>query len=319
MKNHTNDKMMRDLYGLANKTFRDLDTKAKSRTPLFPTVKLNRMRSLGKITSGLKPGVYMIAADTNTGKTALLASLMIDITESNPDCRVLYYSLDDQDWTVINRLLACAADIPMEEAVWQEFKTKENRTSYREHLKKLAQLQTSEHALVLGLNSLEEISIPSDQQTTFLERFQMLVKTFVGDGTQHQTIVLLDSVINMAMHDPTDPNDMTGRIAWTLKKLSAQHGIPIIATTEAYTEKGKAGLPRGSRKNMFSSELVLGLRNADEEERDILADKIDWTTEDIRILDTNKNKISGSGKISIAVAMKKASGQARTLDDYLDR
>lgn len=318
MKNHMNDKMMRDLYGLANKTMRDLDAKVKSRTPLFPTVRLDKMERLGKMTSGLKPGVYMIAADTNSGKTAFLSSLMKDITESNPDCRTLYYSLDDQDWTLINRVLACAADIPMEEAVWQEFKTKENRAGYREHLKKLAQLQTSERALLLGLNSLEEITIPSDQESTFLERFQTLVKSFVSRGAPQHTVVLLDSVINMAMHDPTDPNDMTGRIAWTLKKLSAQHGIPIIATTEAYTEKGKAGLPRGSRKNMFSSEFVMNLRQATEEEQDILAQNVDGETEVIRVLETNKNKISGSGKISIPLAMRKASGQMRTIDVNLD-
>lgn len=260
----------------------------------------------------------MIAADTSAGKTALLTSLMNDITESNPNIRALYWSLDDQDWTVINRLVACAVDLPMEQAVWQEFSSKENRIAYRDQLKKLADLQASERALILGLNSLDEITLPSEQDVPFIERFQTLVQSFAGRSAEGQTLILLDSVINMGMYDLEDPNDMTGRIAWTLKTLSTRLGIPIIATTEAYTEKGKAGLPRGSRKNMFSSEFVLSLRHPGEDEREILSRMIDAETEEIRILDTNKNKISGSGRVSIALAMKKASGQTRTIDAQLD-
>jgi replicative DNA helicase len=60
---------------------------------------------------GLQQGLYIVAADPNIGKTALMVSLSLDVLLSNPDSRVLFYTMDDSKDAIVNRYLAHRTDI----------------------------------------------------------------------------------------------------------------------------------------------------------------------------------------------------------------
>ncbi len=64
----------------------------------FPTIEQD--------TDGIQPGMYLIGADTNIGKTALLVNMFLSIMDSNPDTYGLYFSLDDDTATIIDRMVA---------------------------------------------------------------------------------------------------------------------------------------------------------------------------------------------------------------------
>lgn len=54
---------------------------------------------------GVQAGFYIIAADSNVGKTALLVNLCAAILEYNADARCLFFSLDDSRLKIHRRLL----------------------------------------------------------------------------------------------------------------------------------------------------------------------------------------------------------------------
>ena len=66
---------------------------------------MTKFKNLCENIDGLQPGLYIIGAETNVGKTALLTNIALDLMDTNPEVRVLYFSLDDS-WSVItNRFL----------------------------------------------------------------------------------------------------------------------------------------------------------------------------------------------------------------------
>ena len=77
----------------------------KNRESILLGYPLTKFKNLCENIDGLQPGLYIIGAKTNVGKTALLTNIAMDLINSNPEVRVLYFSLDDS-WSVItNRFL----------------------------------------------------------------------------------------------------------------------------------------------------------------------------------------------------------------------
>ncbi len=68
------------------------------RLPDFPKIEAH--------TEGIQPGLYIIGAVSNVGKTSLLTGLVLSILHGNPETRAIYFSLDDNKEVIINRLLA---------------------------------------------------------------------------------------------------------------------------------------------------------------------------------------------------------------------
>jgi len=76
---------------------------------------LKDFSEIDKEISGVQPGLYIVAADPNIGKTAMMVSLMIDVLRSNPDVSCLFYSMDYSRDAIINRMLAHLTDMKINE------------------------------------------------------------------------------------------------------------------------------------------------------------------------------------------------------------
>ena len=77
----------------------------KNRESILLGYPLTKFKNLCENIDGLQPGLYIIGAETNVGKTALLTNIAMDLIQSNSNVRLLYFSLDDS-WSVItNRFL----------------------------------------------------------------------------------------------------------------------------------------------------------------------------------------------------------------------
>jgi replicative DNA helicase len=55
---------------------------------------------------GIQPGLYILGAQTNVGKTSFVANIAFHLIESNPDLRCLYFSLDDSYQILMTRFRA---------------------------------------------------------------------------------------------------------------------------------------------------------------------------------------------------------------------
>jgi hypothetical protein len=82
----------------------DLDSITDMPTTRF---KLRAFKELQVATWGLSAGLYIIGADSQVGKTAILIQIALDVLWSNPDSRVHLFSLDDRILKFKQRLVSC--------------------------------------------------------------------------------------------------------------------------------------------------------------------------------------------------------------------
>lgn len=68
------------------------DTRDPNKLLGFP---LTKFKELAGHVDGLQPGFYLLGAESNVGKTAVLTNMTLDVLGTNPDVTVMYFSLDD--------------------------------------------------------------------------------------------------------------------------------------------------------------------------------------------------------------------------------
>ncbi|MBU0490010.1 MAG: hypothetical protein KKD31_18885, partial [Bacteroidetes bacterium] len=88
-------------------------TLEKNRSSALLGYSLTKFNQLCQHIDGVQPGLYLIGAETNIGKTALLTNVSLDLIESNNDVRVLYFSMDDAWNVIINRFLGILTEIDL--------------------------------------------------------------------------------------------------------------------------------------------------------------------------------------------------------------
>lgn len=75
--------------------------------------KMKDLATVAEKCDGIQPGFYIIGAYTNIGKTALLVNMFLDLLQANPDTTGIYFSLDDNEDIIINRILARLTGLPI--------------------------------------------------------------------------------------------------------------------------------------------------------------------------------------------------------------
>jgi replicative DNA helicase len=104
-------------FGITSESLSDFLTKKqerdKARTNLALGYCLTKFVKLSDNISGIQPGFYIIGAETNVGKTALLTNLFLDLMTTEPNMTGLYFSLDDSRSVIVNRFLAIKSGIPI--------------------------------------------------------------------------------------------------------------------------------------------------------------------------------------------------------------
>jgi len=178
----------------------------------------NKFLNLCKDIDGIQPGFYIIGAETNIGKTALLTNLFLDIIETNPHSKGIYYSLDDSKDVIINRMLSIKTGLPINQVQRkQDNETDEHKLSgaYSE-LKKLAESDR------INIKDQAEINHVDSLEIDIRER---------ADGN---FFVVIDGLYNLEVG-----SDRTGGLrevnidrANRIKALVDTYRIPIIVTGE---------------------------------------------------------------------------------------
>ena len=101
---------------------------------------------------GIQNMFYLIAGDTNIGKSALLLNLALDLIESNDDVFVLFFSIDDSLSQLLPRMVALDKDIAINTVSNPKFKIQLN-DSIPQESKEIILLKRTE-----GINKLKNIS-----------------------------------------------------------------------------------------------------------------------------------------------------------------
>ncbi len=220
---------------------------------------LNKFPKLATKIDGIQAGLIIIAASTNVGKTALLSNIALDLISSNPEVRVLYFSLDDSKSTITNRLLGGLSALPLNSIqrgiTGQE--TIEAQTKLDNAYRMLGEYGNDGRLDIVDLAQLENANA-----------LEGLVRRF---GTQN-LILCVDGLHNFPA-EAAFIREANIQRANLVKRLADIFEIPVIVTTELRKKTGNAdepGLDEISETSKYSynaNTIILLWSDSDETER----------------------------------------------------
>jgi replicative DNA helicase len=229
---------------------------------------------------GIQPGLILIGADPNTGKTMLLVNLAIDLLNSNDRARVLFYTLDDTRGTIVNRFLAKLSEIPINSVQTQQNDVNAQKKLDAAYgwLKDMARerLDVVEFSDGLTMNAIRE-------------RVRTVAK-------RKDVVVLIDGIYNIPLEGSFDSiREENIARANGLKSIAKSFEIPLIGTAELRKRTQEEANKRQrtlhdlmeSVKYAYNADVILLLTPTDDME------KFRTQTEPFVDLTFEKNKLSG--------------------------
>ena len=174
---------------------------------------------LTKALDGLQEGFYLVAGDTNIGKTSFMLQMMFNLLKfNNPQPFILFFSIDDPLKKIFPRLLAHYSGLPI------------NSVSKPKTSLTLDEQKIREQALIY-LRNLSNRFVIKDvsygDSIGYIKKMIMIYKKLAGNIP---IIVFLDSFHEIVTDGPKD--DKLKNISKQLKDLVAVYNIPIITTAE---------------------------------------------------------------------------------------
>jgi len=167
---------------------------------------------------GIQPGFYIVAADTNVGKTAFLTNIFLETVLSNKHITGIYVSLDDGRDTIINRFLSILSSIDLI-SVQMKQEIEDDRVRLKNAYSLLVELAENDR---LNLKDISEI--PSFYQ------LEGLIQKYAPDKP---ILVAIDGLYNLNVSSrPQGIREENIYRASEIKRLVDTYEIPIITTGE---------------------------------------------------------------------------------------
>jgi DNA primase len=208
---------------------------------------------------GLQEGLILVAGKWNTGKTAFLQTLALNLLQDASNY-VLYFSIDDP---VINatvpRMVANLSLIPINTVANPLHRIDSNETI--DDAEKLITRQKRTEAIELLKTYSKRFGIKDSSDgydTDFIERMIKIYRSVAGE---RNLIVLVDFFNMVEWKKKADRTETETQLAFFFKRMAGLYKCPIVATVEA--NKGIADSRikemdiKGSSALQFRSTLTL--------------------------------------------------------------
>lgn len=261
--------------------------------------KLNGFPEIARNIDGLQLKLYLIGAYTNKGKTALLTSLFLDIIASNPEITAMFFSLDDNRNTIINRFLATLTGLDINK-VQREQATSPDQDKLKEAYDYLGGLANEKRMIIKDIG---EISHINDVEAEIRER------------ENDHPVVFIDDVYNLdtgASYDGLREENVDR--AKKIKRLVDVYELPLLGTAELRKKSAGESMTRNPNINdfmetgKFGYEADLAWLLYSEGKEEIYDQELESTL----VLDYVKNKVS-SFKGTQNLVFTKARGMIKEL------
>jgi len=176
--------------------------------------RLNKFKTLAKRIDGVQPGLYIIGAETNVGKTAFLVNLALDLIESNKTTRVIFVALDDPMSTIWTRMMGILSEIHLNEV-------KKKQTSGNKK-------ETAHEKIQSWINE-GRLDILDISQVNHIDQLEGTIRGAPQDGL----IVFVDALYNLDVSSPfSGIRELNIERANQVKAMSDSLGIPLIVSGE---------------------------------------------------------------------------------------
>lgn len=189
----------------------------KSRTAELLGYKLNKFKQMATHLDGVQPGFYILSAETNIGKTAVLTNLSVDLLESNPALKLIYLSLDDQKDTIINRLVSMKANLPINVIRRKRTDDSEEKQVY------------DAYQMLINLSEEKRFNLFDISDVSHIDEVEGLIAQTGNDNLA----VMIDGLYNLSVNgDGQGIRVENIARANKIKTLVDTYRIPIICTGE---------------------------------------------------------------------------------------
>lgn len=243
---------------------------------------------------GLQPGLYMVSAAPNVGKTALCTQLAWQIADCNPTAFCMYATLDDNPDIVVQRLAAHLTGLPI--------RIVRNPRAYAHD----GQLLQTRH---IGIRVLREAAdrfiVPSAVQSTDVDKMleyatSYLVWADATDAERKDLVLFVDNFYDLTCEIGGDNSNVQAEyIADRLKQFAMRQSVPVVCTGELRKLNGPKRPTLDDAKGAggigYAAQVVLGVYNEVGQRNE--AAKVYWNAADgnkMPILEVQflKNKLS---------------------------
>ncbi len=221
---------------------------------------------------GLDEGLYLVAGESNSGKTAWMMNLVHDLCiHSDNKLFGIYYTLDDTKNDVIPRIVAMTESIPIGVvAKPQRYQNlidagEENSIVYQTYLNQrtegLNKLRTNKNHF-----KIEDGSVIKSAEDMFahMKQLQLYIKSI---DPEMNIIVAIDSVddIRFATQHFGNTTDKHAAVARTIKEWSTELHIPIFGSRHL-KKLGKTNRPtlddlKDSNEYVYEASVVFLVHN----------------------------------------------------------
>ncbi len=206
------------------------DTRDPNKLLGFP---LTKFKQLAGHVDGLQAGFYLLGAESNVGKTAVLTNMCLDVLETNPDVTVMYFSLDDSRKYTAYRYLSIMTQLSINE-------TRKQQTDPAK-------------ALLLNNGRIKLVDLVKSGRLIVKDTAEVcdiiqLKKEIINISDKSKLVVFIDGLYNLEVGDKFKGGIREENIerARQVKLLVDKYRLPILTTGELRKktkEEGKDKAP----------------------------------------------------------------------------
>lgn len=186
---------------------------------------------LTKKLDGLQNAFYLLAGDTNIGKSALLLNLTLNLIKNDSEVFVLFFSIDDNVKQILPRLLATTTDLAINTIANPKFKIKYNKELQPEKVEELLKVREKAVNDLKGLaNSL---AIKEENDIRSIEEMEKYIRIYKEIAGKKQLVVIVDNLHRIKTELRfASTRETYMYISDTLKRWKTDYDIPVVATAE---------------------------------------------------------------------------------------
>jgi len=249
---------------------------------------------------GVQPGMYLLGAISNVGKTSFLLNLCKSLVENNEGLQVVFFSIDDNFRKIYFRLMAIETkhEINYVSNIGQNV-TYNKSLSDAEKKTKLSIMENGKTKIDELLKKFTLLDEANGNSLEFIE--QTIEKLY---GINNKLVVVVDNFhkIRTPSSGATDPKNRFTFLSEEMKRITNRFDIPLLMTVELRKPNGNKPPTADDLKDTvdlhYDSDIVFLLHSDSERNKDstkFIDAKIDGTYYRSPIVDliVAKNKLSG--------------------------
>jgi replicative DNA helicase len=180
---------------------------------------LNKFKELANNTDGIQPGFYLLGAESNVGKTAVMTNLCLDALMTNSNLQVIYLSLDDSLETTVYRFLGIMTGLEINSIKKPKKLFPYNLSDLEKCRNEFIELVNTGRLILKDIGEVHHVKHLEDEIKKIKDKKNL--------------IVFIDGLYNLPVGDKFNSiREENIERARLVKMLVDTYGLPMIATGE---------------------------------------------------------------------------------------